>query len=244
MLKHRVIPVLLYDGSYCVVTEQFKTPARRVGPITQYVENMANRNIDELILIDIYATKQGRRPDFKRVKEFTNKLMCPVTYGGGIGSIDDISKLIKDCGVDKVAIKTNFNLIKEAANKFGSQAVVYSMDLYPHHSSGEYFVHGMTKAILPAYCAELMRNEGAGELLLTAMHKQGLMQGYSNVISQINVKIPIIANGGCGSIEDMVNALKMGADAVAAGTVFCLRSLTPQEAARGLKEAGLPARVV
>src|SRR5688572_26855901 len=134
MLKHRIIPVILFDGSYCVQTTQFKKPARRIGPIGQYVNNIAKRNVDELIIIDINATREKRRPYFDKIKEFTSNQFCPVTYGGGIRSLEDIDVLIKYCGVDKVAIKTNFALIDSAAKKFGAQAIVYSMDCWKHHS--------------------------------------------------------------------------------------------------------------
>jgi cyclase len=217
-----------------------------VGPITQYVENMANRNIDELVLLDIYASLQNREPDFKRIRKFTDKLMCPVAYGGGISSIDHVKKLIQECGIDKVILKSNYHLIEEITNKLGAQSVVYNLCCYPHHSDGTYFIDGVSRQHGFTLWAEEIQRRGAGELIVTAIHRQGMMLGYStNAIRMISkyVTIPLIANGGCGNVNHMVEAIKAGADAVAAGTVFCLRSLTPQEAARGLQEAGLPSRV-
>lgn len=245
MLKHRVIPVLLYDGSYCVQTVRYQS-VRRLGPMEQYVNNMADRNIDELVILDITASKESRGPRFSKIKEFTEGQFCPVSYGGGIYSLADVNALIKECGVDKVIIKTASGLISEAAKKFGSQAIVYSMDCYVHHSNGTYFVHGMPKSMGVTEWAKIIEEKGAGEILLTAMYKNGTYDGYNfDLISRVSsaVNIPVIANGGCGSPEDMVKAIQAGASAVAASSMFALRGVTPQDCARAIQAAGLPARV-
>lgn len=233
MLKHRVIPVLLFDGSFCVHTTKFNR-LRRLGPIEQYTNNMANRDIDELILLDIKATPQGRAPKFDMIKRFTEKLMCPVAYGGGIRDVGDINTLIKNCGVDKVIIKTNYNLIHPASHKYGKQAIVYALD-----------VHNNLVAEAIKW-AKLMEAEGCGEMIVTDVNHQGTMQGYNNLlINSVSkeLKIPVVANGGCGGIGDMIIALSVGANAVAASSAFTIRGLTPQDASRGLQRAGIPARV-
>lgn len=233
MLKHRVIPVLLYDGYYCVQTRQFHRPSRRLGPMEQFTNNMAMRDIDELIILDIEATPQGRAPKFARIKEFTSKLMCPVAYGGGIRDMGDINTLIRDCGVDKVIIRTNFNLIRYAAQKYGRQSIVFALDV--------------DKNSLPSVkFAKMIEAEGAGEIIVTDIRHQGEMNGYNSLlVRNISraVNIPVVANGGCGNIGDMIIAITAGASAVAASSVFALRGLTPQDASRGLQKAGIPARV-
>lgn len=236
MLKNRIIPVLLYDGHFAVHTSRHKRPARRIGPIDQYVRNMANRDIDELVLIDITATEQGRKPRVDQIKKFTQQLFCPVTYGGGIRDVWDVQELIKYCGVDKVLIKTHDQIIPLVANRFGSQAVTYAMDTW-----GD-VIYGIDSLAWAKKQVEL----GVGEILLTDVEQQGTMTGYNNLlINKIayNVGIPVIANGGCGGIGDMIMALSAGASAVAASSVFTLRGLTPQDAARALRKAGIPVRV-
>lgn len=233
MLAHRIIPVLLYDGAYCVQTVQFKQPARRLGPMGQYVNNMAQRNVDELMILDICATKTERKPWFNNIKRFVEEQYCPVAYGGGISSLDDIKILVNECGIDKVVIHTMLTLIYSAARKFGSQAVVYALDYNKQIKN----VIGLSKII---------ENDGAGEILLTDVDCQGLMQGYNQrLIREVSsaVKIPIIANGGCMSPFDMELAIKNGASAVAASSMFALRGVTPNDCARHLKNANINARI-
>lgn len=246
MLKHRVIPILLFDGTYCVQTTQFKRPARRIGPINQYVNNIAKRNVDELVILDINATLEKRKPHFDKIKEFTLQQFCPVAYGGGIKSLEDIDVLIKYCGVDKVIIRTNFSLIYSAARKFGSQAIVYAMDCYKHHSNGSFFIYEAPRKFIPSKWAKIVQDQGAGELLLTSMSHQGLMRGYSkSLLHDVsrNLTIPVIANGGCGEEKHMVEAINSGASAAASSTMFCLRETTPQDCSRALHAAGYPTRL-
>lgn len=247
MLKHRVIPVLLFDGSYCVQTVQFKQPARKLGPMEQYVNNMSDRNVDELMILDISAGRMMRGPLFEKIKSFTSAQFCPVSYGGGIGTIDDISRLISDCGIDKVVVRSSRSLVYSAARKFGSQAIVYAIDAQPCAAGYDhYHVSKWDNIYKPKTIAQSMENEGAGEILLTGIHKQGLMRGYDiSIINEISngINVPLIANGGCGIPEDMVNAIRAGASAVAASSMFCLRGVTPQDCASVLLAAGLPARV-
>lgn len=235
MLKTRIIPILLYDGEYCVKTTQFNRPVRRLGPIDQYVLNMANRDIDELIILDILATEQRREPDFSQIKKFTEKLHCPVTYGGGVKNIDHIKKLIQECGIDKVVIKTHIGILEEAIKKLGSQSVVCALDCKNNISP---YAHRLN--------ARVLEDIGAGELVVTDIDVQGTMNGYNlGLIGEIadNIKLPLIANGGCGSINHMIEAIKAGANAVAASTVFAFTGLTPRMAAEGLHAAGIPVRL-
>lgn len=197
---------------------------------------MARRDIDELVLLDIEATNKKRGPRFDQIEEFTRDLYCPVAYGGGIRDMHDINTLIKQCGVDKVIIKTNDNIIPLAVNKYGAQSIVYALDIQNNAYHG-FDAIGWAKHI------EYL---GVGEIILTDIDHQGMMQGYNNLlINNVSkeLKIPLVANGGCGGIGDMVMALSAGASAVAASSVYTLRGLTPQDVAIGLRKAGFPARV-
>lgn len=236
MLKHRIIPVLLTDGTgQCVKPVAFSRPYRRLGTMEQYIRVMESRNVDELIIIDITATEQKREPNFEKLRSWCDNLFCPVTYGGGISSIGHIEDALRN-GADKVAIKTNWEMISDAANKFGSQAIVGVIDWFP----GNYgYIDATTTA-------ELMQEEGAGELMVTDMTLDGKMEGYNQEliynIAQSTV-IPIIACGGCSTPTDMFMAIGAGASAVASGSMFLYTDHTPLNCARALNKLGVETRV-
>jgi cyclase len=160
-----------------------------------------------------------------------------VTYGGGISELKDVEKLITECGVDKVAIKTNHKIIPQIAEKFGSQAIVGVID---------YKIGVHSKSYLGLmYLLYGFQNAGAGEILLTSIYNNGLQKGYDvyalKFTGQIN--IPIIINGGCADPSHMIEAIQNGADAVAASTMFLLTEHTPKDCARALDAAGAAVRV-
>lgn len=234
MLKNRIITTLLWDGMQCVKPVSFERPYRKLGTMEQYIRVIETRNIDELILIDIEATPKGRPPNYVKLRQFCDNLYCPVTYGGGIRTLDDIRMALEN-GADKVAIKTEHNLLDRAAEKFGSQAIVAVMDV---DSDWEEEVG------LIACNYEL---KGAGEILLTNTQLDGTMEGYDlkliEFVSQA-LDIPVIANGGCGEPVHMLQALDAGADAVAAGSMFLYTEHTPRSCAEALTEWGCDVRLV
>jgi imidazole glycerol-phosphate synthase subunit HisF len=206
----------------------------------QFIENMERRNVDELIIIDVNATLEKRKPSYADINLFTRNLFCPISYGGGITHLDDIKRLIQDCGIDKVGIKSKFSLIYSAARKFGSQSVIYAADF--NNKNIEY----IPKKLNWKNWLKTIQNEGAGEILLTDMNKNGLSQGYNyKLIKEASkmVSIPIIANGGCGNSIHMVEAIKNGASAVAASTMFLFSDTTPSMCARILNNHGVPVRL-
>lgn len=242
MLKHRIIPVLLWDGDQVVQSVQFKRPHRKCGSMQQHIRVMETRNIDEIIILDVDATPVGREPLFDKIKEYASQLFCPVTYGGGITKLEHVDKLIKECGIDKVSINNYYYLISKVANKYGSQAIVASVD----HAFGnpQYEIYNIPLTIEGA-CRQF-EQMGAGEVLLTDMDCNGRMKGYhTGLIHAINrnVKIPIVANGGCGKPEHMISAIENGANAVAASSMFLFTEHTPRSCARALQEAGVPVRL-
>lgn len=232
VLKRRIITTLLWDGIQCVKPVAFGRPYRKLGAMEQYIQVIERRNIDELLLIDIEATAQGREPNYDKIRSFCDNLYCPVTVGGGIGSLDHISKLLES-GADKIAIKTNFDLIYSAARKFGSQAIVAVYDHNPNMS-------------LQNIAAGHLIDRGAGELLLTNTNVDGMMHGYDyNIIAEASSKysVPIIANGGCGEPNHMARALDSGASAVAAGSMFLYTEVTPRDCAKYLNKVGYKTRL-
>ena len=232
MLKHRIIPVLLTDGNgQCVKPVSFQRPYRKLGTMEQYIRVVENRNVDELIIIDIEATNQKRKPDFNKLRSYCDNLYCPVTYGGGISTLDDISMALNN-GADKVAIRSIQGLIPGAVKKFGAQAIVYVMDW-----------HGEDDPIKWAQYAEHL---GGGEILLNDVYKDGTMEGYNlELIKDVSraVSIPVIALGGCGEPAHMAQALSAGASAVAAGSMFLYTDYTPKNCAEYLDKQGFPVRL-
>jgi cyclase len=244
MLKHRIIPILLFNNKLQVVqTTRFQRPYRVCGTLMQYVRTFEERNVDEIILLDIDATKEGREPNFSSIKEVCTHFFCPVTYGGGVSKIDHISKLIQECGVDKVAICSallDASLIQNSAIKYGSQAIVASLNIKDNMNYYLRSIHATVET-----CALWYEEFGAGELLLTSVNNNGIQCGYdTELLEKIeNINIPVVINGGCSKPLDMVAAIKLGANAVAASTMFLYTETTPRDCARALQEAGVPVRV-
>jgi imidazole glycerol-phosphate synthase subunit HisF len=239
MLKHRIITSILFDETGQVVKPvQFKRPYRRLGTLEQFMHVVEGRNIDELLFIDITATDQDRPPNFDTLSKFGGAVFAPVTYSGGISSIDHISEVLAN-GADKVAIKTHYELIYDAARKFGSQAIVGVIDWLPSFTYGDMYTEAKRMATY-------MELQGAGEIILTDMQRDGMMNGYNlsliyNIVNR--VKIPVIASGGCNEPLDMVCAIERGASAVAAGSMFLFTDVTPFECAACLEQHNIPARI-
>jgi cyclase len=197
---------------------------------------MERRNIDELIIIDIEATPKQIRPNYVKLRQFCDNLYCPVSYGGGISSLDDIRDALNN-GADKVCIKDSFyEIVEQAANKFGAQCIVAVLDTHTSTTLDEEIIE----------IAKGMERRGAGEILLTDTQLDGTMIGYNLLLIEKickAVNIPVIANGGCGSPEHMAQALDAGASAVAAGSMFLYTEHTPKSCAEYLKERGHAVRV-
>lgn len=256
MLKTRVIPILTINGSMQVVkTVNFKRPARIVGNLMQYIKIFERRNLDELVIIDIDATLENRLIDCNKIKEYTKELYCPLTLGGGIKTLDDINKLLQS-GADKVCINTailnNLYLAKAASNKFGSQSIIgaintTNIDMINWICEGKelFDTCGLGGCAAYSYASKLSYY-GCGEILLTSIDKEGTYNGYDlDCISEVSksVSIPIISNGGCGSVAHASQALKAGAHAVAASSIFLFTEMTPKIMSEELNNLGHRTRV-
>ena len=229
MLASRVIPCLLLKNQGLVKTVKFKNP-KYVGDPTNALKIFNEKEVDELIFLDITATRQKRQPPFKLISEIATECFMPFCYGGGITSIHDMEKIFS-LGAEKVAINTQAilrpALIKQASKQFGSQSIVVSIDV-KKDLFGNYKVFShLRKKVLkidPIDFAIQMENMGAGELLVNSVDKDGTMEGYDIELIKIltaAVNIPVVACGGAGSIEHFKDAInKGGASAVAAGSMF------------------------
>lgn len=252
MLKLRVIPTLLYRDYGLIKGVSFDS-WRHIGSLMQAVRVYNMRDVDELVFLDITATREGRSPDFELVDEFADECRMPLTVGGGVRTVDDVARLLA-VGADKVALNTALvereDIIGEIARRFGAQCVVASID-FRRHDDGRYEVFtrsGMQATGLdPVALARRVEELGAGEILLTSVDLDGTMQGYDiECVRRVSeaVGIPVIASGGAGSYEHMVRAVtEGGASAIAAASVFQFTEQTPKEAKRFLGERGIPVRL-
>lgn len=228
MYRSRVIPCLLLDQGGLYKTIQFDKP-RYLGDPINTMRLFNEKESDELIVLDISASKRGEGPNFDYIKLLTRECFMPICYGGGISSINQIDLLFK-LGVEKIAVNSSlFNkpeLIQLAMKNFGSQSIVASIDV-KKNMFGSYmtYITGGTKntKIDPVQYAKRAEELGVGEILLTSIEREGTMKGYDlELIQKVSaaVSIPVIANGGAGSLIDCVMAVKAGASAAAAGSLF------------------------
>ncbi len=250
MLKVRIIPTLLWKDIGLVKGIGFYS-WRRVDTVLPAIKVYNMREVDELVLLDISATKEGVEPDYKSIEEFSKECFVPFAVGGGIKKIEHIKKLLRS-GADKVVINTeaynNQELIREGATKFGNQCIVISIDA--KKIDGEYICfsnNGSTnRNISVAEWAKKVESLGAGEIIITSIEKDGTMSGYDfELIKEVveSVSIPVIASGGAGEYEDFYKAIKdYNVSAVAAASIFHFTEKTPKEAKLYLKDKGIPVR--
>lgn len=229
MLTTRVMPCLLVDDGRLVKTVRFKKPAYIGDPINA-IKIYNEKEVDELILLDITATRQNRRPPFGLIEKVASECFMPLTYGGGVRLLDDM-KTIFSLGVEKIALNSqaaeNPGFVRQAADRFGSQSLVVSIDVKKDFwGRVRIWTHGGTKIVRrePAAYAGDMEACGAGEFLVNSISRDGTMTGYDlELLRQVTaaVSIPVIALGGAGSVDDIVAAVTDGgAAAAAAGSLF------------------------
>ncbi len=251
MLKTRIMPTLLYKDTTLVKGAGFDS-WRRVGSAMQAVKVYNMREVDELVFLDIAATREGRAPDFDLIDDLADECFMPLAVGGGIRNLDDVRKLLQ-VGADKIVVNTAAvsrpQLIGEIAKQFGSQCVVVSIDVKKNgQESYEVYVESGTQptGLGPIALAQRVESLGAGEILITSVDRDGTMQGYDvDLISQVAeaVSIPVIASGGAGNYAHMAEALRAGASALAAASMFHFTEQTPCEAKLYLREQGFATRI-
>lgn len=251
--RPRIIPCLTMIDRGLVKTTTFKKP-RYLGDVINAVKIFNAKCVDELCILDIRATHENRGPDFEYLEDIASEAFMPLSYGGGITSIEEIEKLFY-IGFEKVVLNTAFidnpQLIKDAVALAGSSSIVVSLDVKNEMFGKKacYKNDGMIKINgNPLVWALKAEELGVGEILLNSISNDGMMQGYDiKMIKQVTQKlsIPVIACGGAGSIMDFKEALEDGgAHAAAAGSFFvyygkqkAVLITTPEE--REMFEAGI-----
>ena len=236
ILQVRVIPVLLLLDNGLVKTIRFKNPVYIGDPINA-VHIFNEKEVDELIFLDITPVNRHNTPDVQKpyhipldlVRKISEECSMPLAFGGGIRTIEDIQE-IQATGVEKVVLNSsvveNSNLIRSAAEKFGNQSIVVSIDV-KRHMNGKYevFSHGGKNqtGLDPVTHAQNVVSSGAGEIMVNAIDRDGIMQGYDlELVHQVAsaVSVPVISCGGAGTIGHFSEAVTAGASAVAAGSMF------------------------
>ncbi|MCT4782030.1 MULTISPECIES: imidazole glycerol phosphate synthase subunit HisF [Exiguobacterium] len=250
MLKRRIIPCLDVKEGRVVKGVEF-VALRDIGDPVEIAKYYDASGADELVFLDITASTERRQTMLDVVSAVARKVFIPLTVGGGIRSLEDISSLLK-AGADKVSLNTlaveSPDLIKQAAERFGSQCIVVAIDV--RFEDGEYFVYtygGKQKTELRAIdWARRVTELGAGELLVTSMNQDGKQSGYDLAILELlrdAVDIPIIASGGAGNANHVVDALER-VDAALLASILHDRKTTVEEVKHVCSEHNLPMRFV
>jgi cyclase len=251
MLRTRVIPIVLLDSNYSVVkTIQFDVRRKLGNPIV--VSRIYDtRVVDELVLLDIDASKEGRGIDLYTIEAVSSECFMPLIIGGGLRTCGDIERTLR-AGADKVSLNSVIferpGFLKEAVSVFGSQCIVASIDV-KKDEEGNYkpFSHSDrdVKYSLEEYI-KLVMGFGVGEILLQNVDRDGTMKGYDlQLINRVSsfMNIPLIVSGGLSEPRDCISAIKAGASAVAASSIFHFTQFTPEICKHFLAEADIPVRI-
>ena len=251
MLKNRIIPCLDVKNGRVVKGINF-VDLKDAGDPVEQARIYSDNGADEICFLDITASNENRDTIYEVVKETSKKCFVPLTVGGGVRSVDDINKLL-NCGADKVSINTaavqNPSVVIDSSKKFGSQCIVVAIDAKKNDESWEIFTHGgrNSTGIDAIDFAILMEKNGAGELLVTSMDRDGTQKGYDiDLMSSISssVNIPVIASGGVGNLDHLAEGIKTGkASAVLAASIFHYGKYSIKEAKEYLDSKGIPVRI-
>jgi cyclase len=251
MLKNRIIPCLDVKNGRVVKGINF-VDLKDAGDPVEQAKIYSDGGADEICFLDITASNENRETIYDVVERTSKKCFVPLTVGGGVRSVEDINKLL-NCGADKVSINTaaveNPKVIEESSKKFGSQCIVVAIDAKKKNDKWEIFTHGgrNNSGINALEFAKKMENSGAGELLVTSMDRDGTQVGYDNeLMSNITalVNIPVIASGGVGNLDHLVDGIKLGnASAVLAASIFHYGKHSVKEAKEYLASKGIPVRI-
>ena len=255
-LAKRIIPCLDVDNGRVVKGVQF-VDIRDAGDPVEIARRYDEQGADEITFLDITASSDDRETMVHVVEEVAGQVFIPLTVGGGIRKVEDIRRML-NAGADKVAINTaavfNPEFVKEAAEKFGSQCIVVAIDakkvsLEGEPNKWEIFTHGGRKptGIDAIEWAARMVDFGAGEILLTSMDRDGTRIGFDlelNAAISEAVNVPVIASGGVGNLDHLVEGVKQGkADAVLAASIFHFGEYTIEEAKKHMQDAGIEVRL-
>jgi cyclase len=251
MLKNRIIPCLDVKNGRVVKGINF-VDLKDAGDPVEQAKIYSDGGADEICFLDITASNENRDTIYDVVERTSKKCFVPLTVGGGVRGVEDINKLL-NCGADKVSINTaavqNPKMIIESSKKFGSQCIVVAIDAKKNDNKWEVFTHGgRNNTSLDAIeFAKKMEDNGAGELLVTSMDRDGTQIGYDNDLMfkiSSTVNIPVIASGGVGNLDHLVDGIKLGnASAVLAASIFHYGTHSINEAKQYLNSKGIPVRI-
>lgn len=247
MLKVRVMPCLTIKGKRLVKSVQFDEH-RNIGSYVAAARVFNGRDVDEMVVLDLDAREQGIDPLI--LQEITKECFMPLAVGGGVKTIEDVQRLL-DLGADKVVVNSGAigrpQLIREASARFGAQCVVVSIDVKRVGDRWEVFSEGgrVPTGLDPAAWSKRVEELGAGEIFLTSIDHDGVMEGYATdlirVVSEV-VGIPVIASGGAGKEAHCLAAIQAGASAVCATSVFQYTQVTPRNIKDFLAHNGVDTR--
>ena len=251
MLKNRIIPCLDVKNGRVVKGINF-VDLKDAGDPVEQAKIYSDGGADEICFLDITASNENRDTIYDVVERTSKKCFVPLTVGGGVRSIDDITKLL-NCGADKVSINTaavqNSDVVIKSSKKFGSQCIVVAIDAKKSGKKWEVFTHGgrNNTGIDVIEYAKKMEDNGAGELLVTSMDRDGTQAGYDiDLMFKISsiVNIPVIASGGVGNLDHLLDGIKLGnASAVLAASIFHYGKFSLKEAKEYLDSKGIPVRI-
>ena len=251
MFTKRIIPCLDIDKGRVVKGKSFVN-LKDAGDPKTLSKFYNEQGSDELVFLDITASHEKRKTIIDVVEKVSSEVFIPLTVGGGIRNIQNISELL-DAGADKVSINTaaieNPDLIKDSSSKFGSQCIVVAIDAKKVHSGWNVFTYGGRNdtGINAIEWAQKCVDFGAGEILLTSMDMDGNKKGYDvKLLNEVSskVSVPVIASGGAGRIEDLHDAIVLGlSDAVLAATIFHYGEISIKEVKEFFKSKGIPVRL-
>jgi cyclase len=228
--RPRIMPVLLMHGDGLLYKTQKFTNPKYVGDPRNAVRIFNDKCADEIVLLDIKATIEGRKPNYKLIEEIASEAFMPMAYGGGIADLQD-AKMLFSVGIEKIilnsSIVNNLPLVKQIADYCGTSSVLASIDIKKDLlGRAHVYTHGGQKkqVIDPVTYAKELERWGAGEIMINSINRDGLFSGYDHdICSKIasSVSIPVIACGGAGKIEDCAKVIKeTGCSAAAAGSIF------------------------
>lgn len=251
MFAKRIIPCLDIKNGRVVKGTNF-IELKDAGDPVEVAKRYNEEGADELCFLDITASFEERKTILDIVENVAKELFIPLTVGGGIASLDDISRLL-NAGCDKISLNSaaikNPKLITQAAAKFGSQCVVVAIDVKASaNEKYNVFIHGgrTDTGLYACKWAQMVANLGAGEILLTSMDADGTKAGFdlkiTKKISQM-LKIPVIASGGAGKMEHILDAFKNGADAALAASIFHYKQIKIKDLKNYLSQNGVSVRL-
>ena len=251
MLKNRIIPCLDVKNGRVVKGINF-VDLKDAGDPVEQAKIYSDGGADEICFLDITASNENRDTIYDVVEKTSKKCFVPLTVGGGVRSVEDISKLL-NCGADKVSINTaavnDKQVVVDSSKKFGSQCIVVAIDAKKNGDMWEIYTHGgRNKTDIDAIkFAKEMEKSGAGELLVTSMDRDGTQVGYDiDLMYKISsaVNIPVIASGGVGTLDHLVDGIKLGnASAVLAASIFHYGKYSVKQAKEYLDSKGIPVRI-